>query len=503
MRTENTILLRDRFAFGPWSPPRLRPVLHLVGRMLLALAAAMLLPAVADLAVRNPDWKAFVLGSGVTFASGAGLTYLTRCRLSGGLTLRQAFVLTPLAWTAIALFGALPLYISDYAQLRDSFTNAFFESMSGLTTTGSTVIVGLDAAPPGILLWRALLQWLGGIGIVGVAIAILPALGVGGMQLFRTESSDRSEKVMPRVREIATALGLVYLSLTVICGILYWLAGMTRFEALVHALTTLSTGGFSTSDSSMGKFGPAAQWVCTAFMLAGGIPFVLYVRLLRGERDGLRNTQARAYIGFLLVMSLGLAVWLVLSGRYGLEEAARLAAFNVVSVVTTTGYATTDYSLWGNVAIGVFFGLTFVGGCTGSTAGGIKIFRFEVMVAVLRSYLRQLIYPKGVFRRMYAGRLLPDDVIVSVVVFFAFFFACYSAFTILLMALDLDFLTSASAAVTALANVGPGLGPTIGPAGNFATVPDAAKWTLAFGMLLGRLELFTVLVLFFPQFWRG
>ncbi len=503
MRTTGSIPVLERFSLGTWSPPHLRPVLYLVGLMLLALSAAMLLPAAADLVVRNPDWRAFLLGSGITFASGAGLTYLTRCRLSGGLTLRQAFVLTPLAWTAIALFGALPLYISDYAQLRDSFTNAFFEAMSGLTTTGSTVIVGLDAAPPGILLWRGLLQWLGGIGIVGVAIAILPALGVGGMQLFRTESSDRSEKVMPRVREIAAAIGLVYLGLTIICGALYWLAGMTPFEALVHGLTTLSTGGFSTSDNSMGNFGPAAQWIGTVFMLAGGIPFVFYVRLLRGERDSLRNTQVRAYLGFLLAMSLGLAVWLLLSGRYGLEEAARLAAFSVVSVVTTTGYATTDYSLWGNVAVGIFFGLTFVGGCTGSTSGGIKIFRFEVVLKVLRSYLRQLIYPKGIFRRMYAGRLLPEDVIASIVVFFAFFFASYSALTILLMALDLDFLTSASAAVTALANVGPGLGPTIGPAGNFAAIPDAAKWLLAFGMLLGRLELFTVLVLFVPQFWRG
>lgn len=503
MRPQASLPVLERFSVGTWSPPHLRPVLYLVGLMLLALSAAMLLPAAADLVVRNSDWRAFLLGSGITFAAGAGLSYLSRCRLSGGLTLRQAFVLTPLAWTAIALFGALPLYISDYAQLRDSFANAFFESMSGLTTTGSTVIVGLDAAPPGILLWRALLQWLGGIGIVGVAIAILPALGVGGMQLFRTESSDRSEKVMPRVREIATAIGLVYLVLTMTCGVLYWLAGMTPFEALVHGLTTLSTGGFSTSDSSMGHFGPAAQWIGTAFMLAGGIPFVFYVRLLRGERDSLRNTQVQAYLGMLLVISLGLALWLVLSGRYGLEEAARQAAFNVVSVVTTTGYATTDYSLWGNVAIGIFFGLTFVGGCTGSTAGGIKIFRFEVVFRVLRSYLRQLIYPKGVFRRMYAGRLLPEDVIASIVVFFAFFFASYSTLTILLMALDLDFLTSASAAVTALANVGPGLGPTIGPAGNFATVPDAAKWLLAFGMLLGRLELFTVLVLFVPQFWRG
>jgi trk system potassium uptake protein TrkH len=325
-----------------------------------------------------------------------------------------------MAYTTLVLFAALPLYISDYAQLENNFTNAFFESMSGLTTTGATVIVGLDRAPQGLLLWRAILQWLGGIGIIGVAIAVLPALGVGGMQLFRTESSDRSEKVMPRVREIATALTLIYLGLTAACGILYWFAGMTAFEALAHALTTVSTAGFSTSDNSMGNFSPAAQWIGTAFMVAGGIPFVLYLRLLRGERDSLRDRQARPSLHFLPCHRRSNA-WLVLSDRYGFADALRLAAFNVVSVVTTTGYATTDYGLWGNVAIGVFFGLMFVGGCTGSTTGGIKIFRYEVMAKVLRSHLRHLIYPKGVFQRVYAGRLLPDDVIASVVCVFCVF----------------------------------------------------------------------------------
>ncbi len=494
---------RGRLTLGSWSLPHLRPILYIIAQMLLALATAMLLPALLDLAGGDSSWMAFLFGSGVTFACGAGLAFATRCRLSGGLTLRQSFLLTPMAYVTLVLFAALPLYISDYAQLENNFTNAFFEAMSGLTTTGATVIVGLDKAPQGLLLWRALLQWLGGIGIIGVAIAILPALGVGGMQLFRTESSDRSEKVMPRVREIATAISLIYVGLTVLCGGLYWLAGMTPFEALAHALTTVSTAGFSTSDNSMGNFSPAAQWIGTAFMAAGGIPFVLYVRLLRRERDGLRDNQVRTFLSLLLIVTIGMTAWLVLSGRYGFEDALRHAAFNVVSVVTTTGFATSDYGLWGNVAVGVFFGLMFIGGCTGSTAGGIKIFRYEVMARVLRSHLRHLIYPRGVFQRMYAGRLLPDDVISSVVVFFAFFFLCYSGLTILLMAMDLDFLTSTSAAVSALANVGPGLGPTIGPAGNFSTIPDPAKWLLALGMLLGRLELFTVLVLFFPQFWRG
>ncbi|HEV7253362.1 MAG TPA: TrkH family potassium uptake protein [Mesorhizobium sp.] len=488
---------------GPWSPPHLRPVLYIISQMLFALAAAMLLPALADWIAGDLNWQSFLVSSGATAASGAALHRMTDCRLTGGLTLRQSFVLTPLAYLTLVLFGALPLYASDHPQFANSFTNAFFETMSGLTTTGATVLVGLDTAPPGLLLWRALLQWLGGIGVIGVAIAVLPALGVGGMQLFRTESSDRSEKVMPRVREIATAIALIYASLTALCCLLYWLAGLTPFEALAHGLTTVSTAGFSTSDSSLGGFSPAAQWIGTVFMITGAIPFVLYVRVLKGERTSLRDSQTRVFLGFLLVVIAAIAAWLFLSGRYAFEPALRLAAFNVVSVVTTTGYATADYSLWGNAAVGVFFALSFVGGCTGSTAGGIKVFRFEVVAKVLRSHLRHLIFPRGVFQRVYAGRPLPEDVVASVVVFFAFFFICYGALTILLMALDLDFLTSTSAAVSALANVGPGLGPVIGPAGNYSTLPDAAKWLLSFAMLLGRLDLFTVLVLLVPQFWRG
>jgi trk system potassium uptake protein TrkH len=306
------------------------------------------------------------------------------------------------------------------------------------------------------------------------------------------------------VRDIAGAIGLVYLGLTVACGIAYWAAGMRPFDAIAHALTTIPTGGYSTSDNSLGNWNkPAIDWVATIFMLSGALPFVAYVRLVRGERDILRNSQVWSLLGFVVLVALLLAAWLVATGRYGIADALRHAATNVVSVVTTCGFATTDYSLWGNVAIGVFFGLTFVGGCTGSTAGGMKIFRFEVMARLLRSHFLHLLYPRGVFPRVYAGRPLSDEVVGSVVVFFSLYFIVYSAITVALMALDLDFLTSASAAVTALSNVGPGLGPTIGPAGNFSTLPDAAKWLLCFAMLLGRLELFTVLILFAPRFWRG
>lgn len=480
------------------------PVAYLVGQVLMAVSGLMLFPMSVDMAAGNDDWQAFAMAAALAFFLGFVMRRSGRGSLKGGLTIRQAFLLTPLSWMMVATIGALPFFFSDFGLTSGSVTNAFFESMSGLTTTGSTVIGNLNEAPPGFLLWRAILQWAGGIGIIGVAIAVLPTLGIGGMQLFRTESSDRSEKVMPKVRQIAMAVAMVYLGLTILAGICYWLAGMTPFEAVAHALTTLSTGGFSTSDQSFGAWQDnGIQWIATIFMLAGGIPFVLYIRFMAGERSALWDSQVRAFLIFLGLAATGIAFYLLVTGQYGVEAAFRNAAFSVVSVVTTTGYATADYSTWGGVAVGAFFGLTFMGGCTGSTSGGIKIFRFQVLILLLRSHFRSLLYPRGVFPRSYNDKPLGNDVVASVIVFFAIFFVCYSLITIALMAMDLDFLTSASAAVTALANVGPGLGDTIGPAGNFSTLPAAAKWVLSFAMLLGRLELFTVLILFMPRFWRG
>ncbi|WP_246472821.1 TrkH family potassium uptake protein [Pelagibacterium limicola] len=484
--------------------PGLKPVLYLVGLVLLTAAAMMVFPMLVDIYYRNPDWQAFASAAMLAAVIGGLLVRYGRKSLKVGLTLRQAFLLTPLSWFSVAAVGALPFYFSEYGIVSRSIVDSVFESVSGITTTGSTVLSGLDGAPPGMLLWRALLQWMGGIGIIGTAIAILPALGIGGMQLFRTESSDRSEKAMPRVRQIAASIVLVYLGLTVLAAIVYWAAGMRLFDAVAHALTSIATGGYSTSDSSFGNWEEnGIQWFATLFMLSGAIPFVLYVRLIAGEGRALWDQQVRTLVAFLAVVILALGLWLTLSGQYDPEPAFRHAAFNVVSVVTTTGYATADYGLWGNFAIGLFFGLTFIGGCTGSTSGGIKIFRFEVMALMLKAHFMRLLYPRGVFRSYYGERPVGDEVIGSVVAFFAVFFLCYAVFTIALMALGLDFLTSASGAVTALANVGPGLGEIIGPAGNFGTLPDAAKWLLSLAMLLGRLELFTVLILFVPRFWRG
>lgn len=489
---------------GAAAIPGIKPVLYLVGMVLIATSVMMLFPLFVDLYHGDDDWLAFGIASGFSAMLGGIMTFSGNGSLKAGLTLRQAFILTPMSWFSVAIVSALPFYFSGYGIVSGSASDAIFEAVSGITTTGATVISGLDDAPPGMLLWRGLLQWMGGIGIIASAIAILPALGIGGMQLFRTESSDRSEKALPQIRQIITTIGMIYLGLTAAAVLVYWLAGMEPFDAIVHALTSIATGGYSTSDASFGAWeANGIQWFATFFMLSGSIPFVLYVRGIAGEARAFWDRQVITLLVFLAAVVIGLGLWLTLSGQYEIEPAFRHAAFNVVSVVSTTGYATTDYSAWGNAAIGVFFGLTFIGGCTGSTSGGIKIFRFEVMAMMLRTHFMRLLYPNGIFPRTYGHRKLDDEVVGSVVAFVAVFFCCYAVLTIALMAMGLDFLTSASGAATALSNVGPGLGDIIGPAGNFAPLPDGAKWLLSFGMMLGRLELFTVLILLVPRFWRG
>jgi trk system potassium uptake protein TrkH len=377
--------------------------------------------------------------------------------------------------------------------------------MSGITTTGSTVIVGLDTAPPGILLWRAILQWLGGIGIIVMGVAILPILSVGGMQLVRAESSDLSEKILPRAAQIASAIGMIYLALTLACAVLYWYAGMNPFDAAAHAMTTIATGGFSTSDASIGGFAsPAIEWIAITFMLLGALPFVLYIQATNGNVRALfRDTQVRWFLGIVVLAAGAIVIWLMAKFGLALPEAVRQAAFNTISVITGTGYATVDYGLWGTLPVASLFFLMCVGGCTGSTTGGIKIFRFTVLHAIASNQIARLVRPHGVFIPMFNRRPLTEAASIAVMAFVFMFALSFSVVALLLSALGLDYMTAMSGALTALANVGPGLGDTIGPSGNFSSLPEAAKWLLAGAMLLGRLELLTVLILFTPSFWRG
>jgi trk system potassium uptake protein TrkH len=407
-----------------------------------------------------------------------------------------------LSWLSLTIFAAIPFVFSS---LDMSFTDAFFEAMSGITTTGSTVITNLDSAPPGILIWRALLQWLGGIGIIVMAIAIFPLLGVGGMQLFRMEASDPSEKVLPRAAQIAGAIGLIYVVLTAIWALAYFGAGMDGFDAIAHSMTTIATGGFSTSDASLGHFDSALiDIIAVGGMIVGSLPFLLYLKAVRGDGSSLvRDSQVQWFISIIAIAVVATAGWLWLDNGLDPLQSLRYASFNIISIMTGTGYATTDYSLWGSFAVPVFFFIMFIGGCAGSTTCGIKIFRFQVLYAAAYAQVRQLLQPNGVFIPYYNRRPVSDEVIVSVLSFFFVFGLCFAMLAVGLGMLGLDFLTAISSAATAIANVGPALGPVVGPAGTFQSFPDAAKWLLAGGMLLGRLELFTVIVLFTRSFWRG
>ena len=351
----------------------------------------------------------------------------------GDLTGRQAFLLTTLVWSALALFAALPF---AFCELQLGPADAVFEAMSGITTTGATVIAGLDAAPPGILLWRAILQWLGGIGIIVMGIAILPMLSIGGMQLLRAESSDLSEKILPRAAQLASAIGLIYLGLTLVCAILYWYAGMLPFDAAAHAMTTIATGGYSTSDASIGGFqSPAIEWIAVVFMVLGGLPFVLYIQATNGHVMALfRDAQVRWFLGIIATASLGIALWLALTSQIAPLDALRHACFNTISLITGTGFASTDYGLWGTFPVAALFFLMCIGGCTGSTTGGIKVFRFTVMHAIAKNQVARLVRPHGVFLPTFNGRPLPDAAAISVM---AFVFMFGLSFAVIAMALSL------------------------------------------------------------------
>ncbi|MCA8929596.1 MAG: TrkH family potassium uptake protein, partial [Alphaproteobacteria bacterium] len=478
-----------------------RPVLFVVGLLLLALAGAMLVPGVVELASGTPDWRAFGFAAAATLFVGGALvlaTFAERARLG----LRQAFLTTALCWLVAAVFASLPFVLM---QVPLSFTDAFFEAMSGITTTGSTVMIGLDHAPPGILLWRALLQWFGGIGIIVTALAVLPMLQVGGMQLFRMESSDRSDKAFPRTAQLAAWIAIVYGAMTLLWSAMLWAAGMTLFDAIAHAMTTIATGGFSTSDKSVGAYpDPLIHWLITVGMIAGSLPFVLYLQAVRGQvRPFFRDTQVRWFLGTLGVIILALTLGQLAFTAEDFGTALHLSAFNATSIMTGTGYATSEYDHWGSFAPAMFFVIMFLGGCAGSTTCGIKIFRFQILFGAAIVQLKQLLQPRGVFIAYYNRRPISPEVVGSVMAFSLVYAAGFATLAIALSFMGLDFITCMSGAATAISNVGPGLGEIIGPAGTFVALPVGAKWALAIGMLFGRLEFFTILVLFLPNFWRG
>ena len=479
---------------------RYTPVLNILGILLAILSVTMLLPMIADIVTGSSNWQAFAISALATGFVGVGLFLAHHNQADFDIGLRQAFLLTNGAWLSIGLFGALPFLLSD---LDLSVSDAVFEAMSGITTTGSTILPTIERASAGILLWRALLQWLGGIGIVVMALAVLPMLSVGGMQLFKTESYESADKVIPRATQLAGGIFIAYTSLTAIWAIMLGLAGMPGFDALAHAMTTIATGGYSTRTLSIAAFDSwLIEVIIIAGMIIGSLPFAHYVALTRGGwRQLWRDPQVRWFLA-LMMLVVSFISYHLMGMNYTLLEALRLASFNGVSVLTGTGYGTANYAAWGGFATTILLICMFIGGCAGSTTCGVKIFRLQVLASTIKVQIARLLSPHGVVIAYYNKRPVADSVMDAVMGFFYLYILCFVILAVFLGMTGLDFQTALSGAATAISNVGPGLGEIIGPNGHFGDLPVAAKWAMCVGMLLGRLELFTVLVMMHPGFWR-
>ena len=478
-----------------------KTVFFATGVLLIILGAFMLIPFFVQF-IYDERNNTFISSALITAFIGT-LLVLTNLEENRKLNLQQAFLLTVLSWLSIAIFGCLPFLFSS---LNLSVVDSFFESMSGITTTGSTIIINLDNAPKSILIWRSILQWLGGIGIIVMAITVLPLLNIGGMQLFRMESSDTTEKILPKTREVTLIISTIYLFLTLACGFAYWTVGMNIFDSIAHAMTTIATGGFSTYSESIGYFkNPKIEIISIIFIVLGSLPFIAYLKFLKGDKKIFyTDVQIKGLIYILLISVLLMFFYLIISNQeYSFLDNLRISAFNVVSVLSGTGYVTADFSAWGKFPLIFFLFLMFVGGCAGSTTCGIKIFRFQILGHFILNQIKKLVYPHGVFVMKYNKQKISNTFIYSIITFIFIYFFIFFVLAALLSLNGLDFITAISGAASAISNVGPGLGDIIGPDGNFSDLPDFSKLSLSFGMLLGRLELFAVLVLFFPSFWKN
>ena len=478
-----------------------KTVFFLIGILLIVLGASMLAPYTLQI-IFNEGSHSFISASFVTIFIGI-LFILANLEKEFKLNLRQTFLFSSLAWVMVAAFGSLPFVLSTQ---NFTFSEAFFESMSGITTTGATIISDLDNSPKSILLWRAIMQWLGGIGIVVMAITILPLLKVGGMQLFKMEGPDSTEKILPRTVEVAAIIISTYIILTLFCGFFYWVFGMSVFDSISHAMTTIATGGFSTHNDSIGFFKNSnIEIVASIFIILGSIPFISYLKFAQGNKKiFFQDVQIRGLI-YLLLMAIVIMFFYLIFINYesSLFDKIRISSFNVISILSGTGYVTDDFGLWGKFSLIFFLLLMFIGGCAGSTACGIKIFRLQMLLIFLKNQIKKILSPNSVIISKYNNQRISDNFINSVIIFIFSFLFIFLLIAMLLSISGLDFITSISGAASSISNVGPGLGEIIGPNGNYKNIPDLSKWILSAGMLLGRLELFAVLVLFFPSFWRN
>tara|TARA_B100001121_G_scaffold284442_1_gene279401 strand:- start:66 stop:1502 length:1437 start_codon:yes stop_codon:yes gene_type:complete len=474
-----------------------KTVFFTLGILQIILGIFMLIPIIIQFLYKEID-SSFFGASLVTIIFGT-LFFLSNLDHDKKLNLQQAFLLTALSWLSIAIFGSLPFIFST---INFSFTNAFFESMSGITTTGSTIIPNLENMPKGILLWRAILQWLGGIGIIVMAITLMPIMNVGGMQLFKISNNDSSEKILPKSKEVALRLIYIYSILTALCAISYNILGMSIFDSITHSMTTIATGGFSNYNESIGFFNSfSIELSAMIFIILGSFPFIAYIKFLNGDKKiFFSDIQIKSFIKILFISIIILSIYLVLNTN---ELNLRSIFFNVISILTGTGYVNAQFDNWGGFPLILFLVLMFIGGCAGSTTCGIKVFRVQILYSFISNQLKKIIYPKGVFILKYNQNPVDNKFIASIISFIYMYLVIFFIITALLSLTGLDFITSISGAATSISNVGPGLGSIIGPNGNFSSLPNVSKWILSIGMILGRLELFAILVLFLPSFWRN
>ena len=475
-----------------------KTVFFTLGILQIILGISMVFPIIIQIIFDELD-SSFIGASLITIIFGT-LFFLSNLDHDKKLSLQNAFLLTALSWLSIAVFSSLPFIFSN---LNLSITDSFFESMSGITTTGSTIITDLNSSPKAILLWRALLQWLGGIGIIVMAITLMPIMNVGGMQLFKVSSSDASEKILPKTKEITLRLILIYLILTFLCSFFYNICGMKFFDSLTHSMTTIATGGFSNYNESIGHFNNIKiEIISMIFIILGSIPFIAYIKFLSGKKNIFyTDTQIKSFIKIIFYSILILFIYLTIFNKSFSDVSLRSISFNVISILTGTGYVTQNFDNWGSFPLIYFLILMFIGGCAGSTACGIKIFRVQILYLFLKNQLKKIIYPRGIFIIKYDNNNVNEKFMASIIAFIYLYIIIFFIITAMLTLSGLDFTTSISGAATSISNVGPGLGELIGPNGNFSQLPDFSKWVLSFGMILGRLELFAILVLFLPSFW--
>jgi trk system potassium uptake protein TrkH len=475
-------------------------IFRLLGFLLLVEGIAMVLAYFVALIYGEYDQTAFLISSGIAIGLGTAIGFLTR-KANKDIGKKEGYIIVSSVWIVFSFFGSLPYIISGAIP---NFTNAFFETISGFTTTGSSILADIESLPHGILFWRSITQWLGGMGIIVLSLAILPVFGIGGMQLFMAEvPGPTPDKISPRIRQTAKTLWVIYLGFTVSEMLLLWLGGMSIFDAVCHSFTTMATGGFSTKQASIAHWSsPFIHYVIVIFMFFAGTNFTLSYMAINGKFKNVFKDEEFKYYGlFVLGFTLVIFIGLLVSAQTGVEESFRNSLFQVVSIITTTGYATADYLTWAPILTFIIFGLFFFGGSAGSTGGGMKIMRIVLLLKNSYYELRRMVHPHAIIPVKFNNHSVDAKIITNVLAFFMFYFVIFGASTVIFTIIEPDIESSMGAVATSLGNIGPGLG-NVGPAENFLHVKPLGKWFLSFLMLLGRLELFTVLVLFSPSFWK-